>query len=426
MGLTMAEKMFSRKNTAEHEVRAGDLVTARIDGAMLFMPFDSVHHHMVKAGMTEGLPRVWDKEKVYYIMDHFQPAQNSHIAERNKVGREMARRLGLKYFHDSMPTVGHQTACDEGYVRPGELIVGIDSHSTIYGAFNAAGTGIGEADMAYALTFGELWFQVPQSIRIELTGSVRRYPFAKDIILYLAGRYGDDFAQYRSVEFAGPVADRMPIGDRMCLSTQIVDVGGKFGLFTINDEVRQYVEAKTARPFEPVAADADASYERVIEVDVDALDFQVARPHRFGNACPVGEASGVRIDQAVIGACSNGRFDDISLAARMLAGKRIAPHVRFLIQPASWEVYRQCLQAGIIPTILDSGAYFLEPGCGTCQPMKGCLSAGEVCITSTTRNYKGRMGSTDANIYLAGPATVAASAIAGEIVSPKEALDELF
>ena len=217
------------------------MVIAQIDGAMLFMPFDAIHHHMVKAGMKEGLPRVWDIEKTYYIMDHFQPAPNSHFATRNKVGRDMAIRLGLKYFHDSIPTVGHQTACDTGYVRPGELIVGIDSHSTIYGAFNAAGTGIGEADMSYALMFGELWFQVPASIRIKLNGNVRQYPFAKDIFLYLAGTYGDDFAQYKSVEFDGDVADAMPLSDKMCLSAQIVDVCGKFGFFKSNKYLEDYV-----------------------------------------------------------------------------------------------------------------------------------------------------------------------------------------
>lgn len=426
MGLTMAEKIFSRKNIEGKTVHTGEMVTAKIDGVMLFMPFDSVHHHMVKAGMPEGLPRVWDVEKVYYVMDHFQPAQNSQIAERNRIGREMAKRLGLKYVYDSMPTVGHQTICDNGFARPGELIIGIDSHSTIYGALNAAGTGIGEGDVAYALTFGELWFQVPESIRINLNGSPRAYPFAKDIFLYLAGMYGDDFAQYRSVEYAGYGADHMPISDRLCLSAQTVDVGGKFGMFNANEEVEAYMKKRTDRPYETVAADADASYERVINVDVDSLGFYVAKPHRVCNVEDVENVRNVKIHQAVIGACSNGRFEDIELAARILKGKKVAPHVRCFIQPASWDVYRQCLAAGFVPDLLDSGAYFLEPGCGCCQPMKGCLSAGEVCITSTTRNYKGRMGDPNAEIYLGGPATVAASALAGEIISPKEVLHELF
>lgn len=426
MGQTMAEKIFSSKNIMGTPVYAGDMVTAKIDGAMLFLPFDAIHHHMVKAGMPGGLPRVWDREKVYFVMDHFQPAQNVHIAERNRVGREMAHRLGLKYFYDSIPAVGHQVICDKGYARAGELIVGIDSHSTIYGALNAAGTGIGEADMAYALTFGELWFQVPQSIKIILHGKKRPYHFAKEILLYLAGEYGDDFAQYRSVEFAGEAANKMPVSDRLCLSAQMVDLGAKFAIFDWNEEVDQYLKTRTDRPFKPLAADPDARYEQVIHVDLDSLDFYVAKPHRIGNVITAEEAKGTRIDQAVIGACSNGRFEDIALAAQILQGKKVAPWVRLYIQPASWDVYRQCMDAGVISDILDCGGFFLEPGCGCCQPMKGCLAAGEVCITSTTRNYKGRMGSTEALIYLGGPATIAASALAGEIVSPKEVLSGLF
>ncbi len=422
MGMTMVEKLFSRKNTAGRTVRAGEFVDARIDGAMLGIPFDLVHHHLVKAGMPEGLPRVWDVEKVYYIMDHFQPAPNSNFAARNKTGRDMARRLGLKYFHDSQCAVGHQVMCDNGYVRPGELIPGIDSHSTMYGGLNAAGTGLGEADMAYALLFGELWFQVPETVKIILHGSARAYPFAKDIILHLAGKYGDDFAQYRSIEFTGPVADGMTLSDRLCMADHAVEVGAKFGLFRADGKVIEYVTARTDRPFEPVDADADAAYERVIEVDVDRLDFQIAKPHQFGNVSPVSDVKGVALDQAVIGSCANGRYEDIKIAADIVRGKKIHPRVRFLIQPASWAVYRQCLEGGLIPELLDAGAQFLEPGCGSCQPMKGVLAPGEVCITSTTRNYKGRLGSSEAFVYLGGPATVAASALAGEIISPKEAL----
>ncbi len=426
MGMTMAERLFSRKNKAGVPVRAGEIVDAKIDGAMLCLPFDAVHRHMVDMGMPEGLPRVWDRGKVYYIMDHFQPPPNRKTAERNRIGREVAQRLKLKYFYDALPAVGHQCLCEFGHVRPGELIPGIDSHSTLYGALNAGGTGLGEADMAYALVFGELWFQVPHSIKIELLGKARGYPFAKDIALYLAGTYGDDFAQYKSIEFTGPAADGMFLSDRMCLADHAVEVGAKFGLFRADGKVIEYVKSRTDLPFETLEADPDAEYERVIKVNVEGLDFYVAKPHGFGEAVPVGEVSDARIDQAVIGSCANGRFEDIEVAARILKGNKVSPHVRFLIQPASWAVYRECLHAGLIPVILDAGAQFLEPGCGVCQPMKGYLTAGEVCITSTTRNYKGRLGSTDAFVYLGGPATVAVSAVAGEIMSPQEVLDELF
>jgi 3-isopropylmalate/(R)-2-methylmalate dehydratase large subunit len=424
MGMTMAERLFSRKNKNDSPVRAGDFIDARIDGAMLCLAFEAVQHQMAEWGMPGGLPRVWDKEKVYYFMDHFQPAPNEKIAEQNRTGRLAALRLGLKYFYESLPGIGHQVMCDMGHVRPGELIPGNDSHAVIYGALNAGGTGLGETDMAYALTFGELWFQVPESIKIELKGKARNYPFGKDIVLYLAGVYGDDFAQYRSIEFTGSAADGMSLSDRMCLSDHAVEVGAKFGFFRADSKTLDYVKAKTDRPFETLEADPDAVYERVIEVDVDSLDFQIAKPHQFGDVVPAGEAAGIKIDQAVIGSCANGRFEDIQIAAKILKGNKLPRHVRFLIQPASWTVYRQCLDANIIPDILDAGARLLEPGCGICQPMKGYLSQGEVCITTGTRNYKGRLGSTGAFVYLAGPATVAASALAGEIVSPREVLND--
>lgn len=426
MKQTMVEKMFSLKNTCGTEVKAGDLVTARLDGAVLLLPADSVDEHLKDAGISCGLPWVWDKEKVYYVMDHFQPAVNSHIANRNKAGREMARRLGLKYFYDSMPAVGHQVVCEKGYVKPGELVIGIDSHATMYGALNCFGTGIGEADMAYALMFGELWFQVPQTIKIVLEGSRRKYPFSKDILLYLAGKYGDDFAQYKALEFSGEYSEKISIDERLCLSCQSVDIGAKFGLFEFDDKTRAFYNKRNITRFDTISADDNAVYEQVISVNVDDIPFTVAKPHRLCNSVDVNEVSGTRIDQAVIGSCANGRYEDIEIAARIIKGKHINPDVRFLIQPASWDIYRRCMEEGLVSTILDAGAFFLEPGCGSCQPLKGCLADGEVCITSTTRNYKGRMGSADASIYLGDPATVAASALAGEITDPTEVLDEIL
>jgi 3-isopropylmalate/(R)-2-methylmalate dehydratase large subunit len=426
MGMTMAERLFSRKDKTGNAVNAGDFIDARIDRVMVCLAFDEIHTHMLNTGMAGGLPRIWDKDKVCYLMDHFQPAPNTDVANRNRIGRNMARKLGFKHFFDSLPAVGHQVMCEKGFVRPGELILGNDSHSTLYGALNAGGTGLGEADIAYALTFGELWFQVPETIKIELKGKARPYPFAKDIILHLAGQYGDDFAQYRSIEFTGSAAEGMSLSDRMCMADHAVEVGAKFGLFRADEKVLKYVTARTEHPFEPLEADPDAVYERVIEVDVDSLDFVVAKPHNFDNVVQVREAAGVKIDQAVIGSCANGRFEDILTAAKILKGKKLPSHVRFLIQPASWDVYRQCLESGIIPDILDAGAHLLNPGCGVCQPVLGVLSTGEVCITAATRNYKGRLGSTEAFVYLAGPATVAASALAGEIVDPREVLHEHY
>ena len=426
MGQTMAEKLFSRKNKTGEKVKAGDYIDALVDGIMLELPFPQVHDHMLKAGIKGGLSKVWDKDRVYYIMDHFQPAPNVKISEENRVGRELALKLGLTHFHESTPSISHQVMCEEGYVLPGELVPGNDSHSTMYGAMNAGGTGMGEADLAYALTFGELWFQVPHSIKIELKGKAKSYPFAKDVMLHLAGKYGDDFGQYKALEFCGPVVSDMPVSDRMCLSVQSVELAAKFGFFPADDKLKEFLEPRAKRPYEPLVADSDAEYVSTIEVDVDKLDFYVAKPHSIGNVATVDEVAGTKIVQAVLGSCANGRYEDILVAAKLLKGKKIPHHIRFLVSPASWQVYRKCIVDGLIVDLIDAGAQILEPGCGCCQPMKGYLSPGEVCITSTTRNFKGRLGSPESFVYLAGPATIVASALKGEITNPKELLSEHY
>jgi len=426
MAMTMAEKLLSRKNKAREPVKAGNIIDARIDRVMLNLSFARIHEGLVKSGMHGGIPRVWDRDRVYLFLDHFQPPPTLDVARDNRISRNAARRLNLKYFYDTVCGISHQQMFDFGYVRPGELIVGTDSHSTIYGALNAGGTGIGQTDAAYALTFGELWFQVPHSIKIVLNGSGRPYPFAKDVALYLAGEYGDDFAQYRSLEFTGSAANAMDLSERMCLAAHATELGAKFSFFNADPAIIGSRRSKSSRPFQILESDSDANYERVIEVNVDSLGFYVAKPHHFGNVVSVGNIAGTRIDQAVVGGCSNGRLTDIQAVARIVRGKKIAPHTRFLVSPASWQVYRQCLNAGVIPTLLDAGIQFLEPGCGVCQPMKGCLDEGEIAITSTTRNYKGRLGNPDAFVYLAGPVTVAVSALAGEISDPNKMLKKEF
>jgi 3-isopropylmalate/(R)-2-methylmalate dehydratase large subunit len=426
MGMTVAEKLFTRKNTQEQPVKAGEFVDARIDGVMVsHRNLVKMDQHVKKSGKLGGLPRIWDLEKVYAMSDHFQPAPNADFAGWDKAQRLLAKRLNLKYFYDCEPGICHQMMCDYGHVRPGELIIGTDSHTVLYGALNAGGTGMGEADTSYALVFGELWFQVPPSIKVTLNGKVPNYPMAKDVILFLAGRYGDDFAQYKAIEYTGEAAQALSVDGRMCLADHVVEVGGKFGFFSCDQKTVNYVESKTSLPYEPIEADANAEYEREITVDVGQVGFQVAKPHRFRNVGPVSDAAGTKIDQAVIGACSNGRFEDIEVAARMLKGNKVSPDVRFIISPGSWTVYRQCLDAGLIPTLLDGGALFIQPGCSICQGLTGYLTDGDVCITAATRNYEGRLGSTKSEVYLSGPATVAAAAIAGRIVDSREVLSDL-
>jgi 3-isopropylmalate/(R)-2-methylmalate dehydratase large subunit len=277
--------------------------------------------------------------------------------------------------------------------------------------------------MLYVLLFGELWFQVPQSIKVVLNGRQPDYPIAKDIILYLAGQYGDDFAGNMSMEYAGSLVPQLSIDSRMCLAAHGVEVGAKLAMFPFDEKTRAFLGSRTDKAYEQIAADPDAHYDREIELDVDTMPFVVAKPHQFGNVGPVDEVAGQPIQQAIIGSCANGRFEDVEIAARVLKGRKVAKGVRFIISPASQHVYLQCVKAGLVETLLEAGAQVVTPGCGVCQPKVAFLSDGEVCITSTTRNFKGRKGSMNAEIYLAGPLTVAAAALAGKIVNPHEVLD---
>ncbi|MBI2987544.1 MAG: 3-isopropylmalate dehydratase large subunit [Deltaproteobacteria bacterium] len=422
----MAEKLLSRHNLAGVPVKAGDIVEARIDGAMSHYNFvEPVHQLAVQAGFPEGLPRVWDPDRIFILLDHHQPALSQELADANQLMRRHVERLGIKCFHDAEPGIAHQMMADYGLARPGELVVGNDSHTISYGALNVGSTGISRVDTLYVLLFGELWFQVPNSVKVVLEGHHPNYPIAKDIILYLAGKYGDDFAGSMSVEYTGSLVPQLSIASRMCLSAHGVEVGAKFALFPADERTREFLRGRTDKPYEPLEADPDAEYEKEIVLNVDEMPFMVAKPHQFGNVAPVDEVTGIKIVQAQIGSCANGRFEDIEIAARILKGRKVAKGVRFIISPASQQVYLQCLKAGLVEWLVEAGAQVVTPGCGVCQPKVGFLSDGEVCITATTRNYKGRKGSLNAEIYLAGPLTVAAAAVAGEIVNPREVFREL-
>jgi 3-isopropylmalate/(R)-2-methylmalate dehydratase large subunit len=423
MPQTIAEKLFSRHNLEGAPVAAGDILDARIDGAMVhYHANEPMHELALEAGFENGLPEVWDRDRIYVLLDHHQPTLSQKQADENALIRREVERLGIRCFHDSEPGIAHQMMADYGLARPGEIVVGNDSHTISYGALNAGGMGITRADMLYVLLFGELWFQVPETVKVVLNGRNPGYPIAKDIILYLAGQYGDDFAGSLAIEYAGSLVPGLSIDSRMCLSAHGVEVGAKLAMFPVDETTRAFLQKRTDVAYEPLAADPDATYAKEIVLDVDAMPFVVAKPHQFGNVGPVDEVAGQRIQQAIIGSCANGRFEDIEIAARILKGRKVAKGVRFLISPASQQVYLQCVKAGLVETLLESGAQIVTPGCGVCQPKVGFLSDGEVCITATTRNFKGRKGSMKAEIYLAGPATVAAAALAGEIVDPREAL----
>jgi len=424
MPQTIAEKLFSRHNLTGEAVTAGDILEARITGAMVhYHANEPMHDLALQAGFKDGLPRVWDRDRVFVLLDHHQPTLSQKQADENALVRREVERLGIRCFHDSEPGIAHQMMADYGLMRPGELVVGNDSHTISYGALNCGGIGITRADMFYVLLFGELWFQVPQSVRIVLNGRQPNYPIAKDIVLYLAGKYGDDFAGNMSIEYAGTLVPQLSVDSRMCLSAHGVEIGAKLAMFPYDETTERFVKPRTQAAFDPIVADPGAVYEKEIVVDVDEMPFVVARPHQFGNVSPIAEVAGATINQAIIGSCANGRFEDIEIAARLLKGRKVAKGVRFILSPASQQVYLQCLKAGLVESLVESGAQVVTPGCGVCQPKVGFLSDGESCITSTTRNFKGRKGSMKADIYLGGPLTVAAAALAGKIVDPREVFD---
>ena len=415
MGATLAEKILARAS-GKVEVKAGQYVTAGIDLAMNTDQMYEVFQVLSQA----GIGRVWDPDKVVCLLDHHNPSPTVEDAELYKRIRESVKALNIKNFYDQQLGIAHQVLPEKGWIVPGELIVATDSHTTTYGAFGAAGTGIGLSEMAYVLTTGKLWFKVPETIKFYMLGTLQHRIMSKDIMLQLAGSYSTEVAQYKSVEFAGPVAERMTLASRMTMSNMAVEIGAKFGFFTPDEKVTQYLADRANKPFELLKPGEDATYERIYEVDISNLEPLVACPFAVDNVKTVSEVGEVKVDQAVLGSCTNGRLEDLKVAAEILSGRRVHPDTRLLVIPASAQVYRDAPAEGILAAMVDAGAVICNPGCGPCfGAHMGLLASGEVCIASINRNFKGRMGSPEAKVYLASPATVAASAIEGKIADPR-------
>jgi len=421
MGMTIAEKILARASGLSR-VSPGDYVTAKIDMAVIPEMLEMVRRVMIKAGIKPESLRIWDPEKVVAVIDHYVPAASLDVAEKHKQLRKMADELHLKYYYDVFPGICHQIMHEKGHVRPGELIVGADSHTTTYGALNAASTGIGASDMAFVMQTGELWFMVPETIKFEINGKLSDHVYSKDIILSIAGKYSTEVAQYKAIEWAGSVVDEMSLDGRFTMSNMSVELGAKFGIFKADRKAIAYVKARTNKAFEPVEADPDAVYAETYLINGSTIEPQVALPHSVGNVKAVSEVKDIKIDQAVIASCCHGRIEDLEIAARMLKGKRVHPKVRFYAAAASWEIYKEAMDKGILKTLLDAGVMIGNPACGFCTGIQGVLAGGERCIAATPRNFKGRMGSNEAEIFLASPATVTASAIKGKIADPREAV----
>jgi len=416
MGMTLAEKILARASGQEI-VNPGQYVSAKIDLAMAHEALAGVFINLGRAGWN----KVWDPSRIVSVLDHYVPPPTERSAEIHKVVRAAVKQWGIENFYGERAGICHQILPEKGHVLPGMLIVGTDSHTTTYGAFGAAGTGIGSSEMAYVFATGQLWFKVPETIKFYLTGQLPRSVMSKDVLLFMAGKYSAEIAQYKAVEFAGPLAEAMSLASRMTMSNMAVEIGAKFGFFVPDSKVLDFLRERTQKPLTLMAPDADAHYESIYEIDVTSLEPQVAFPFSVDNVHPVSEAKDVKIHQAFIGSCTNGRLEDLHTAARILQGKNVHPEVRLLVVPASWEIYRQAIKDGTLETLLAAGAVIGNSSCGPCfGAHMGLLGSEENCVAAINRNFKGRMGSLKAKVFLASPATVAASALEGKIADPRE------
>ncbi len=409
--MTIAEKILARASgkplTEPHEI-----VTAKIDVAMSHENADVV----LRAFKEIGVEKVWDPERIVILFDHRIPAESEKTAATHQRIRAFVKEQHIKHFYDLREGICHQVLPENGHSRPGDVMVGTDSHTTTHGAFGTFASGIGATEMAGVWATGELWFMVPESMRIKVTGMFPKYVSAKDLILHIIGKLGAAGADYKAVEFFGETISNMSIASRMVLTNLSMEMGAKVAIVVPDEKTITYVVQRTNHEFTTLLPDPDAEYAQEIHIDVTDLKSMVACPHAVDNVKPVSEVAGKRINQALIGSCTNGRLEDLAVAAEILHAEKVHPEVRLLVIPASRQVYLAAIEKGYIETFIKAGALVLNPGCGPCLGAhQGLMAPGEVCISTTNRNFKGRMGSSESFVYLASPATVAQSAITGEI-----------
>ena len=415
--MNIAEKILARAS-GRKEVSPEEIVEARIDVAMVN---DITGPLTVEAFQKIGTERVWDNQRIVIILDHQVPAESVRSAELHEIMRKFAREQKIENFSDvGQGGICHQVMPEKGHVRPGELIVGADSHTCTYGAFGAFATGIGSTEMAAVFVTGTLWFKMPHVIKINVSGRFQEFVTPKDLILNIIGQIKADGAIYKGVEFTGTTVRSMSVDGRMTLCNMTVEMGAKAGIIEPDETTLSYVKDRVNEPFKPVKNDSDATYERFLDLDITDLEPQVSCPSSVDNVKPVSEVGDVEIDQVFLGSCTNGRPEDLRLAAGFLKGRKIKKGVRMLVIPASQEVYSQALREDLIEIFVEAGAYVCSPTCGPCFGGHiGLLAPGEVCVSSSNRNFIGRMGSPKAHVYLASPATVAASALTGKITDPR-------
>jgi 3-isopropylmalate/(R)-2-methylmalate dehydratase large subunit len=415
--MNIAEKILARAS-GKDEVKPGEIVEANVDVAMVH---DLTGPLAVKSFRETGAKKVWDNKRIVIIFDHLVPANAIRSAELQKIMREFAEEQKIETFYDvGQGGICHQVLPEKGHVRPGELIVGTDSHTCTHGALGAFATGIGATEMAAVFVTGRLWFKVPGVIKINVNGKFQKFVTPKDLILNIIGRVKADGAIYKGVEFAGPTIRSMSVDGRLTLCNMAVEMGAKIGIVEPDETTLNFVRSRTKVPFNPVKSDPDAKYEKTLNFDVTEMEPQVACPSSVDNVKPISKVGEVKINQAFLGSCTNGRLEDLRLAANIIKGKKIKRGVRMLVIPASQEIYLQALQEGLTEVFVKAGAFVCNPTCGPCLGgHMGILAPGEVCISSSNRNFIGRMGSPESHVYLASPATVAASALTGKITDPR-------
>ena len=416
MSMTMAEKILARAAGLE-ETEAGTIVMANIDVAMTH---DLTGPLSVESFQKIGVDKVWDPEKIVVLFDHQVPADSLEAAQNHIFMREFVENQKITNFYDVREGVCHQVLPEKGHVVPGEVVVGSDSHTCTHGALGAFATGIGSTDMAMVFATGKLWFKVPETIKFEIEGKLGKFVSSKDVVLNIIGQIGADGATYQACEFGGETTSKMSVSDRMALCNMAIEMGGKTGMVEVDDKAINYLKRRVNKPYESFTTDEDADSLTTMYVDVTDLEPQIACPHNVDNVKPVGEVQGTPIDQIFMGSCTNGRLEDLRVAAEILKGKQISNNVRMLVIPASREIYSQALEEGLMNIFVDSGALVCNPCCGPCLGGHiGFLGPGEVSLSTSNRNFKGRQGSSEAEVYLSSAAVAAASAIKGVITDPR-------
>ncbi len=414
-GKTIAEKIFSAHSGTD--ARAGDIVIADVD---FVMGQDGTSPLAIRALENMGVDSVFDPSKVAVVMDHSSPSPIEGVSALHTMMREFGKKTGVTVY-DIGEGVCHQIIPERGHVVPGDLMVGCDSHTCTYGAVNVFSTGVGSTDGAAAMAAGKLWFKVPDTMKVTYTGALNPGVFSKDLILYLAGKIGVDGATYMALEFHGPVIDALSVEARMTISNMAIEVGAKSGLMVADEKTIEWFKGRGEKTPDPQSPDADAVYADSIEIDASQIGPQIAKPHAVDNVSPIEEVEGTPIAQGVLGTCTNGRLEDFAIAAQILEGRKVHPDVRFIVAPSSRQVYLDAIEAGYIQTLTRAGAAVVTPGCGPCVGThNGVPSDGENVISTANRNFKGRMGNSNAFIYLGSPATVAASVIEAKITDPRK------